>query len=68
VTIRGGQAKVKAKWDDSKTKIVIETTSANGTQKQEYSIEGDWLVITNTGPPRGGGDAVTTKLYYRKAS
>ena len=64
-------AKVTAKWDDSKSKINIEQTVDRGngptTSKIEYAVEGDWLVITTTAPPRGGGDAVPTKVYYKKA-
>jgi hypothetical protein len=69
-----GQAtqKVKAKWDDSKTTIVVEATRDNNgtssTTKTVYSTEGDWLVITTTAPPRGGtGDPTVTKVYYKKA-
>jgi hypothetical protein len=69
-TGRGGESKVKASWDGNT--IVIETTSDfNGntrTTKAVYSMEGDELVIATTQPPRGGqGEAMTRKVYYKKA-
>jgi|SRR5579862_4758862 len=69
---RGGDAKVKAKWDDSKMKIVIDQTQdgQNGptTTHIEYSMDGDWLVIATTRPGRDGGAGTPTKQYYKKAS
>jgi len=72
MTMGQATAKVTAKWDDSKSKINIEQTVDRGngptTSKIEYAIEGDWLVITTTDPPRGGGEAVPTKVYFKKAA
>jgi hypothetical protein len=68
VTMGQGTAKVTAKIDGAT--IVIETTRDMGgtpvTSKAVYSTEGDWLVIATTAAPRGGGDPVTTKVYYKK--
>jgi hypothetical protein len=70
VTMGQGSAKVKAKWDGNGNSIVIETTrqTENGEVKSTavYTIEGEWLVISNTQPPRGGGDPVTRKSYYKR--
>jgi hypothetical protein len=68
VTMGQGTAKVTAKVDGAT--IVIETTRDNNgtpsTSKAVYSMEGDWLVIATTQPPRGGGEATTRKVYYKK--
>ncbi len=68
VTMGQGEAKVKAKWDGAKIVIVTVNQGPNGavTRTAEYTIEGDWLVIANTAPPRGGGEAVTRKTYFKK--
>ena len=34
----------------------------------EYSQDGDALVVSTTAPPRGGGNPVTSKLIYKRAS
>jgi hypothetical protein len=70
VAMGQGEAKAKAKWDGNT--IVIETTSPNQegtpvTRTAVYTIEGDYLVIANTGPGRGGGAPVTRKMYYKKS-
>jgi hypothetical protein len=71
-TVQMGQAegKVKASWEGNT--IVIETTIDRGngptTTKAVYSMEGDELVVATTRPGRGGGEPMTTKLYYKKAS
>jgi hypothetical protein len=68
VTQGQGTATVTAKVDGAT--IVIDTTSDMGngptTRKQVWSMEGDWLVIAATNPPRGGGEATTRKTYYKK--
>jgi len=69
VSMGRGEAKAKAKWEGAT--IVIETTrqSQDGTpitSKAVYAIEGDWLVISNTQPGRGGGEPRTMKTYYKK--
>jgi hypothetical protein len=69
ITMGQGEAKVTAKWEGAT--IVIETTrDNNGTPavtKAVYSMEGDWLVISNTQPGRNGGEPTTRKTYYKKA-
>lgn len=68
VTMGQGEAKVKAVWDGNT--IVVETTrqGQNGvmTTKAVYAMEGDHLVIANTQPGRGGGEAMTRKTFYKK--
>jgi hypothetical protein len=68
MTMGQGEAKYKAKWEGNN--IVIETTRDMGngptTTKAVYSMEGDYLVIATTQPPRGGGEATTRKQYYKK--
>lgn len=73
-TITGprGDSKVKAKWESSKTKIVMETkrTGQDGTEqvsKSIYSVEGDYLVIERTQNGRDG-TPMTIKTYYKKAA
>ena len=62
---RGGQTEVTstAKWDGAK--LVI--TSDNG-QSVTYSMDGAWLVQSSTRPGRDGGAAITTAVYWKKAS
>lgn len=62
---RGGQTEVTstAKWDGAK--LVV--TSDNG-QTITYSMDGAWLVQSTTRPGREGGAAITTVVYYKKAS
>ena len=62
---RGGETTVTstAKWDGAK--LVI--TSDNG-QSVTYSMDGAWLVAATTRPGREGGAAVTSTVYYKKAS
>ena len=62
---RGGQTEVTstAKWDGAK--LVI--TSDNG-QSVTYSMDGAWLVQSSTRPGRDGGAAITTAVYWTKAS
>ncbi|HEX5070123.1 MAG TPA: hypothetical protein VFV78_07890 [Vicinamibacterales bacterium] len=68
VTMGQGEADVTAKVVGST--IEIETTRDMGgtpaTTKQVWSMDGDWLVIASTNPPRGGGEATTRKTYYKK--
>jgi hypothetical protein len=52
-----------AKWDGAK--LVI--TSDNG-QTVTYSMDGAWLVQSSTRPGRDGGPAITTAVYWKKAS
>ena len=61
----GGETTVTstAKWDGAK--LVI--TSDNG-QSVTYSMDGAWLVAATTRPGREGGAAVTSTVYYKKAS
>ena len=65
----GGLGQAATLTQDAKTLTVTRTTQ-NGEVKTTavYSIEGDYLVVANTQPPRGGGDPVTRKNYYKKAS
>ena len=69
MTMGQGEAKAKAKWEGNT--IVIETTRTMGentiTTKTVYAMEGDYLVIATTSPPRGGGEPVTRKQYYCKS-
>jgi hypothetical protein len=71
-TIQMGQAEAKAtaKWDGNTIVITTVRQGQNGavTSTSVYSIDGDYLVIAQTQPPRGGGDPVTTKRFYKKAS
>ena len=62
---RGGATEVTstAKWDGAK--LVI--TSDNG-QSVTYSMDGAWLVQSTTRPGRDGGAAITTAVYWKKAS
>lgn len=68
VTMGQSEATVTAKIDGAT--VVIETTRDMGngptTTKAVWSMEGEWLVIANTNPPRGGGEATTRKTYYKK--
>jgi hypothetical protein len=70
ITMGQGEAKVKAKWDGNTIVITTTRQGQNGavTSTSVYSIEGDYLVIAQTQPPRGGGDPVTTKRFFKKAS
>ncbi len=66
---RGGTATAKAMWEGN-TIVVSTTRDMQGTMittKSVYSMEGDWLVVSVTAPPRGGGDPTTTKRYYKKS-
>jgi hypothetical protein len=71
ITMGQGEAKVKAKWESNKSKIVVETTrDRNGTaftSKAVYSIDGDNLVIETTSPGRDG-TPMTRKQFYKKAA
>jgi hypothetical protein len=65
-----GQAtqKVTAKWDGN-TIVVDAVRDNNGTPATThsvYSMEGGELLIASTAPPRGGGEPVTRKTYYKK--
>jgi hypothetical protein len=68
VTMGQTEADVTAKVDG--TTIVIDTTRDMGqgpsTTKAVWSMDGEWLVIATTNPPRGGGEATTRKVYYKK--
>jgi hypothetical protein len=68
ITMGQMEAKAKAKWDGAKIVITTVTQTPNGerTSTAEYSLEGDWLVVATTQPPRGGGEPVTIKRYFRK--
>jgi hypothetical protein len=69
ITMGQGEAKATAKWEGN-TIVVNQTRQGqNGEVKSTivYSIEGDYLVVANTGPGRGGGEPVTRKSYYKKA-
>jgi len=48
-------------------KITVTTTNANGVTTAVYGMDGAWLTIATTRPARGGGEAMTTTLYYKKA-
>jgi hypothetical protein len=71
-TIPMGQmeAKATAKWDGNKIVIVQKVQTPNGERvtTREFAMEGANLVVSTTQPPRGGGEAVTTKRFYCKAS
>ena len=71
-TIQMGQmeAKATAKWEGNTIVVTTTRQGQNGEVKTTavYSIDGDYLVVANTQPPRGGGDPVTRKSYYKKAS
>ena len=68
VTMGQSEATVTAKIDGAT--IVIETTRDMGngptTTKAVWAMDGEWLVIANTQPPRSGGEATTRKTYYKK--
>ena len=59
----GAEVTSTAKWDGAK--LVI--TSDNG-QTVTYSMDGAWLVQSTTRPGRDGGPAITTAVYWKKAS
>ena len=71
-TIQMGQmeAKATAKWEDNTIVVNQTVQTPNGERKSTivYSLDGDHLVVATTQPPRGGGDPVTRKNYYKKAS
>ena len=62
---RGGGEPVEqisvAKWDGAKLTITT------GQNVAVYAMDGAWLTIATTRPGRGGGEATTTTLYYKKA-
>jgi hypothetical protein len=70
VTMGQGEAQVKAMWEGAT--LVIETTRQMGgntvTTKAVYAMEGEYLVVATTSPPRGGGEPVTRKQYYKKGA
>jgi hypothetical protein len=59
----------KVKWDGDK--LVVDTTSQgpNGPQTRtvKWYLEGANLVQETSQAPRGGGDPVVRKTYYKKA-
>jgi hypothetical protein len=67
---RGGQQEQvsKATWDGNR--LVITTTVNFGgntvEQRRVLSMEAGNLVIEQTNPGRGGGEATTTKVVYKK--
>jgi hypothetical protein len=70
-TIAMGQReqKVTAKQDGDKIVLITKSAGRDGaevTSKSEYSIDGDYLVISSTRP--GPEGEVTRKTYYKKAS
>ncbi|MCR4373702.1 MAG: hypothetical protein NUW22_02520 [Acidobacteria bacterium] len=62
---RGGGAPMEqisvAKWDGAKLTITT------GQNVAVYAMDGAWLTIATTRPGRGGGEATTTTLFYKKA-
>ncbi len=70
ITMGQGEAKATAKWEGNTIVVNVTRQGQNGEVKTNtvYSLEGDYLVVANTQPPRGGGDPVTRKSYYKKAS
>jgi hypothetical protein len=67
---RGGQQEQvsKAAWEGNKLSITTTLNFGGNSveQKRVLSIEGGNLVIEQTQPGRGGGEATTTKLVYKK--
>jgi hypothetical protein len=65
-----GESKVKAMKDGDKITITTTREGQNGptTTTAVYMIEGDYLVIATTSPARGGGEPMTRKQYFKKAS
>ena len=68
---RGGQTEQvsKAVWDGSK--LVVTTSFTMGeaavTRTQTFALDASsQLVVTTTGPGRGGGEPVTTTQTYKK--
>lgn len=59
----------KATWDGSKL-VVVTSVNVGGNaaeQKRVLSLEGGNLVIEQTNPGRGGGEATTAKVVYKKS-
>lgn len=61
---------VSLKWEGSRVVIVtvrlLEASPARSTM--EYALDGETLVVSTTAPPRGGGNPVTNKLYYKRGA
>jgi hypothetical protein len=70
MTMGQGSAKVKATQEGDKITIVTTRETERGamTTTAVYMIEGDYLVVANTSPARGGGEPMTRKTFYKKAS
>ena len=70
VSMGQGSAKVKATQEGDKITIVTTRETERGaiTTTAVYTIEGEYLVVSNTSPARGGGEPMTRKSFYKKAS
>ena len=67
---RGGQQEQvsKATWDGNRLVIVTSLNFGGNAveQRRVLSIDGGSLVVEQTNPGRGGGEATTAKVVYKK--